>query len=310
MALNRRQFLKTLAGTSAAIASGAHNLAWATAAATPASFEFVFLTDTHIQPELDAAHGCDMCFHRIAGINADFAIMGGDHVFDAMSVDASRAKLVFDLYQRTEQILGMKLHHAIGNHDLFGVNTKSGIAPGDPAYGKKLYQDRIGRNTYYSFDHQGVHFFVLDSVQPTPDRQWEARIDEQQLAWLAGDLKKTPPGTSIIGVTHVPLVTAFSNYIPALIEGRKYNTLPVANASQVVELLEQNHVLAVLQGHTHINEIVQYKGTEYITSGAVCGNWWRGARLGVPEGFTVVTLRQGKIETRYETYGFKSVAPS
>lgn len=309
MALNRRQFLKTIGGTSAAIASGAHNLAWAAVNAPAASFDFVFFTDTHIQPELNAAHGCDMCFHKIAGLSSDFAFMGGDHVFDAMGVDASRAKVLFDLYQRTEQMLEMKLYHTIGNHDLFGVDPKSGIAPKDPAYGKKLYEDRIGRKTYYSFDHKGYHFFVLDSVQPTEDRQWDARIDDAQIAWLAGDLQKTIPGTPIIGVIHVPLVTAFSNYVPPTPAGGKYNTLSVANAAQIVGLLEQHDVLAVLQGHTHINEIVLYKGTQYITSGAVCGNWWHGSRMGVPEGFMIVSLREGKISTRYETYGFKSVDP-
>ena len=73
--------------------------------------------------------------------------------------------------------------------------------------------------------------------------------------------------------------------------------------------IETANVLAVLQGHTHVNEVVAYKNTQYITSGAVCGNWWHGARLGTPEGFTVVSLREGKITTRYETYGFRSVAP-
>lgn len=250
-----------------------------------------------------------MCFHKIAGLSSDFAFMGGDHVFDAMGVDASRAKVLFDLYQRTEQMLEMKLYHTIGNHDLFGVDPKSGIAPKDPAYGKKLYEDRIGRKTHYSFDHKGYHFFVLDSVQPTEDRQWDARIDDAQIAWLAGDLQKTIPGTPIIGVIHVPLVTAFSNYVPPTPAGGKYNTLSVANAAQIVGLLEQHDVLAVLQGHTHINEIVLYKGTQYITSGAVCGNWWHGSRMGVPEGFMIVSLREGKISTRYETYGFKSVDP-
>jgi hypothetical protein len=68
-------------------------------------------------------------------------------------------------------------------------------------------------------------------------------------------------------------------------------------------------VLGVLQGHTHVNETVVWKGVPYITSGAVCGNWWHGTHLGTPEGFTVVTVANGKLSTRYETYGFKTVAP-
>jgi Icc protein len=55
--------------------------------------------------------------------------------------------------------------------------------------------------------------------------------------------------------------------------------------------------------------VVSFHGIQYVTSGAVCGNWWHGTRLGTPEGFTVVSLRNGKLTCRYETYGFKSIDP-
>ena len=85
--------------------------------------------------------------------------------------------------------------------------------------------------------------------------------------------------------------------------------MSVANSDEVIALFEGHNVLAVLQGHTHINERVDWHGVPYITGGAVCGNWWHGTRLGTPEGYTVVSLRGGKLTTRYETYGFHSVAP-
>jgi Icc protein len=306
MIVDRRNFLKTMATAGAVVVLPSYT------AATPApgSFDFVFFTDTHIQPELDAAHGCDLCFKKIAGLRPEFAMMGGDHVFDAFGVNKVRAGMVYDLYERTEQLLGMPLHHAIGNHDVFGVLAKSGVASTDPAYGKKMFQDRMGR-TYYSFDYKGYHFVVLDSVQPTEDRLWEARVDEDQLRWLRDDLKALPHGMPVIAVVHCPLVTAFATYAYTQIVGadRKYNTMTVANAPDVLQIFENANVPAVLQGHTHVNEVVNYKNTQYITSGAVCGNWWRGPRMGTPEGFTVVSLRQGKISWRYETYGFHSVVP-
>ena len=305
--LNRRDFLKAVTATSAAIALSHPSLPQV-ATAGPGSFDFAFFTDTHIQPELDAAHGCEMCFRKIAASNPDFAIMGGDHVYDALGVDGTRANLVFDLYKRTEQTLAMPLYDTIGNHDVFGLLTKSGVTPADPAYAKKMYQDRLG-HTFYSFDHKGYHFVVLDSIQPTPDRLWEARVDDAQLQWLRDDLGKLPALTPVIVVTHCPLVTAFLNYTTIDTAEHKYNTLSVANAPAVLEIFAGANVLAVLQGHTHINEVVNYKNTQYITSGAVCGNWWHGTRMGTPEGFTVVSLRQGKISTRYETYGFHSVDP-
>jgi len=309
MTLDRRNFLRAMAAAGATLAMP--TFVSASAGTTPpGSFDFVFFTDTHIQPELDAAHGCDMCFRKIAALNPEFAIMGGDHVFDAFEVNRVRAGMVYDLYQRTEQQLGMPMHHAIGNHDVFGVFARSGVAPSDPAYGKKMYQDRIGQ-TYYSFDYKGYHFVVLDSIQPTADRMWEARVDEGQLRWLRDDLKALQHGAPVIAVCHCPLVTAFATYAYTQIVGadRKYNTMTVANAADVLEVFESANVLAVLQGHTHVNEVVSYKNTQYITSGAVCGNWWHGPRLGTPEGFTVVSLRQGTITSRYETYGFHSVDP-
>src|ERR1700719_4472143 len=201
MQLDRRKFLKTIA---AAGAAGALPPFRTEPPPSPGSLDLVFFTDTHIQPELDAAHGCDMCFRKIATLNPEFAIMGGDHVFDAFEVNRVRAGMVYDLYKHTEQQLGMPLHHAIGNHDVFGVFAKSGVTPSDPAYGKKMYQDRMGQ-TYYSFDYKGYHFVVLDSIQPTADRQWEARVDEGQLRWLRDDLKALQHGTPVIAVCHCPL---------------------------------------------------------------------------------------------------------
>src|SRR5579859_5898549 len=107
MQLDRRKFLKTLATAGAAAALPPFPARFPVRFPAgfsvgfpvvdhpfPGSFDFIFFTDTHIQPELDAAHGCDMCFRKIAATKSDFAIMGGDHVFDAFGVNATRASAV------------------------------------------------------------------------------------------------------------------------------------------------------------------------------------------------------------------------
>jgi len=129
MILDRRNFLKT-AATAGAAAAFAGTAAFDLLAETkaPGSFDFAFFTDTHIEPELDAAHGCDVCFKKIVTAKPDFAIMGGDHVYDATSVGADRAKTVFDLYEKTSQSLQMPVHHVIGNHDPFG-SSKRAVCP-------------------------------------------------------------------------------------------------------------------------------------------------------------------------------------
>jgi 3',5'-cyclic AMP phosphodiesterase CpdA len=299
----RRDFLALLGAT--CLASAAPRSLFA---ASPEPFTFLFVTDAHLQPELNGVIGTGMAFKKARTFKADFAIQGGDHVFDALGVPKQRALALFDLYDKTEQDLGLKVYHTVGNHDVLGIYPASGIAPTDPQYGKKLFEDRFGKR-FYSFDHKGHHFIVLDSIGITDDHAYEGRIDADQLKWLAADLAALPKSTPIIVTVHIPLVSAFASYVPALMAPPKHPSLTVANANEVLALFEGHNVIGVLQGHTHINENVEYKGINYVTSGAICGNWWKGTRMGTPEGFTVVNVTNGRMTTRYETYGFKSVAP-
>jgi 3',5'-cyclic AMP phosphodiesterase CpdA len=302
---NRREFLALSAATGAA---SALPLKLNAAVKPVEDFTFLFITDCHLQPELNAAGGCHQAFAKARTITSDFVIQGGDHVFDALGVSRDRATSLIDLYTKTEQDLGMKVHHTIGNHDCFGVYPASGASPTDPLYGKKYFEDHLGK-LYYSFDHKGVHFIVLDSIGITADRGYEGRIDAEQLAWLAADLKAIPAATPVIVSVHIPLVTAFDSYTAPPATAPAHHGLSVANAYEVLPLFEGHNVLGVLQGHTHINETVMWHGIPYMTSGAVSGNWWHGTRLGTPEGFTVVEVKGGKLTTRYDTYGFRSVAP-
>ncbi|CAI9119905.1 metallophosphoesterase family protein [Brytella acorum] len=307
--INRRSFLSLTGGIALSGAAGAR-------AAVPdrppmrthEPFTFLFITDTHLQPELNARSGCHAAFVKARGVAADFAIQGGDHVFDALGVNAGRATKLVELYKRTAEDLTLPVHHTIGNHDCFGVYTKSGAEPTDPMYGKKYFEDNFGR-LYYSFDHKGVHVVVLDSIGITPDRLYEGRIDAPQIAWLSQDLAAQPAGTPIIVVTHIPLVTAIEDYAAPPATPPRHHALSVANAYEILPLFDHYNVIGVFQGHTHILERVDWHGVPYITGGAVCGNWWHGTRFGTPEGFMVVDVANGVVTTRYETYGFKSVDP-
>jgi 3',5'-cyclic AMP phosphodiesterase CpdA len=299
--MNRRHFLSLAGAAAAATAIPAF------AAPKPESFDFIFLTDCHLQPELDGVHGTSLAMTKARALKADFAIQGGDHVFDSLGVPKARALALLDQYGKTEQELGLKVHHTIGNHDVCGIYTASGVAPDDPLYGKKLFADRFGP-AFYSFDHRGYHFIVLDSIGLTDDHHYKARFDADQIAWLTADLAKQPAGTPIVVTTHIPLVTALQSYNdpdPKALAA----SYAFTNGPQVIKLFAGHNILGVLQGHTHINERVEWHGVPYITSGAVCGNWWKGTRFGTPEGFTVVSLANGKLITRYETTGFKTIAP-
>lgn len=300
--VTRRGFLGLLGGAAAAAAVPGTTVL---AAPKPESFEFLFLTDTHLEPELGAAQGTDMAFKKARGHKVDFALQGGDHVFDSMRTTKERANSVFDLYDKTEQDLGMKVHHTCGNHDCFGVESQGKISKGDPLYGKKMFEQRFGP-ARYSFDHKGVHFIVLDSVQPHEDQNgYSGHIDDAQMRWLAADLAKLPKDAPVIVTTHIPLVTAFESYTPMPADHKTLRgELSIDNSDKVIEIFDQYNVIGVLQGHTHIYETVTYHGVPYTTGGAVCGNWWKGSRMGTSEGYTVVRVEGGKMSTRYETYGW------
>lgn len=300
--MDRRHLLKAAAVTSLASLGAAPALA----APKPRGerFTFVFLSDTHIRPELEADRACALCFEQISAGDADFVIHGGDHVEDALETDRTRATMLMDLYQRTEQAhLRKPVRHVIGNHDCLGVFPKSGIAPTEPGYGKQFYTDRFGAR-YYAFDHKGVHFVVLDSVGLTPDRNYEGRVDAEQLAWLSADLAAQPRGRRVIVVTHIPLVTAMQCYEPESWLNTPHNWTFVVNGREVLRILKDYNVLAVLQGHSHVYERIELNGIRFISTGAVAGADWRGSFLGTPEGYTEITIDGDTVSSTYATYGF------
>ena len=83
----------------------------------------------------------------------------------------------------------------------------------------------------------------------------------------------------------------------------------VVNNLEVLERFAGRNLLLVLQGHLHVDEMLRWRDTTFITGGAVCGRWWRGEWHGTREGFGVVTLRRDRVEWEYVTYGWHARRP-
>lgn len=266
-------------------------------------FDFVFFTDTHLEPELSAAAGCAKCFNQINEASPEFCISGGDQVFDVCEQSLSRARMLFRLYRQTEAELTCKVYHTVGNHDVIGLNQRSPIEPGDPEYGKKLYEENFGK-LYYSFDHKGWHFVVLDSIGIEYYKIFTSHFDGAQLGWLAADLAAVGPATPVVVVTHVPIVSMLGSLSS---EG---GSGPIAtNAYAVHDVLAKYNVRLVLQGHLHLCERSYYRETEFVTGGAVCGEWWKGQMEdGSHEGYTLCQVRGDRVVTSYVTYPWVAVA--
>lgn len=271
-----------------------------------AGFRFVHMTDIHVQPELKASEGLAMCVKMIASLEPRpaFILSGGDHVMDLLSVTRERADVQFKLLNEAMKPLGIPVHHAIGNHDVYGWSTKSPATVNDPGYGKAMFQERVSeRERSYRFTHGHWHFIVLDTICPS-GRDWIGRVEDSQLQWLKSELDKIGPNNPIVLTVHMPLITAYVQFN----EGTSFpspNKLVTENGKDVLDLFKGHNLKLVLQGHTHVVEEIDYLGTKFLTAGSVCGDWWKGPRLGVhPEGFTVVDVEGDKMKVAYTPYGW------
>ena len=75
-------------------------------------------------------------------------------------------------------------YHVIGNHDTDGDYTKQQVVD----FWKMPH-------AYYSFDHKGYHFIVLDGNDPwasrDPRNKYWSYVGDEQLSWLENDLEKS-----------------------------------------------------------------------------------------------------------------------
>jgi 3',5'-cyclic-AMP phosphodiesterase len=301
--MNRRNFLRGSGLAAACALGGVQSRAQQmvrTVTQPSGGFTFAFFTDVHIEPEMDAPQGTSLAMDVIDASEAEFAICGGDHVYDALKVHKERILEQYELYAEAEKALRMPVWHVLGNHDVAGLET--GMSSHDVIFGKALFEKIFNTPTYYAFTHKGVSFIVLDSIL-VKGRDWYPEIDRNQVAWLERVLAATGGAPTIV-ISHVPLATSMASYGPGS-NSKVYD--PVSNGDVIIPILEKYNVIALLQGHTHIVENVHRHGIQYVTGGAVCGNWWKGLQYGDCEGVTLVTVDNGSVSTKYAPTGFPSI---
>ncbi|MEN8115423.1 MAG: metallophosphoesterase [Bacteroidota bacterium] len=270
-----------------------------------AGFSFVFMTDIHVMPERNATQGFLQAIDTINSLAPDFVLTGGDNIMDALGQTYGRADSLYDLYEQTIKNLDMPIYHTMGNHEVFGLYEKSGIAPNHKEYGKNMFKNRLAKR-YYSFDHKNWHFVVLDGIGFTEDRHYYGHVDAEQIEWLKKDLEKVGNEKPIAVSIHIPLLSVGSQIMLGPTEGMDEGSV-ITNANEVIEVLEQFNTKLVLQGHLHFLEDICYNGIHYITGGAVSSAWWRGTRYNVEEGFVKVDVSGDDFTWKYVDFGWEVV---
>jgi Icc protein len=284
------------------------------------SLRIAHLTDIHLQPERHAAAGLAVCLEHVHSLpdRPDLILNGGDVVMDAVSADWQRTRLLWDLW---DSVVGahctIAMEHCLGNHDLWGCNLKrSGCTGRESLFGKGYALERLRLSRRYrSFDRDGWHFIVLDSNSIDASGHFTARLDEEQMEWLRGDLAATPHHVPILVLSHVPILAGASVFFTGS-EGETERTgnwiVPAQwmhiDARALSRLFaEYSNVRLCLSGHTHLCDRLDYKGTTYLCDGAVSGMWWRGDYWETPPGYAVIDLfEDGSFHHEYTPTGWKA----
>jgi 3',5'-cyclic AMP phosphodiesterase CpdA len=310
--LSRRSVLQGLGVAAAAVAVGGESPAWAqpgpaTAPQVDADFSFVHLTDMHVTARRKGDQGYRACVDSVNAL-ADkpaFALVGGDMAFDGLYTDRAIFERDISLYRDITAKLAMPAHHSIGNHDVLGLSPRRKVPADDPEIGKTMIMKRLGmERSYYSFDHAGWHFAVLDSIFLVDTKDgpgYEARIGEEQLHWLARDLGKAGDRPKVV-MTHI---AAFWNGGQIAADPKALAMNPemvLRDTADLRRVLERHKVSALLQGHSHTIENYRYNGVWYLTSPAVSAAWWGGTWKGAPPSYTLFRCKGDQLAWEYRAF--------
>jgi 3',5'-cyclic AMP phosphodiesterase CpdA len=200
------------------------------AEAAASGFTFLQISDSHIGFDKAAnPHAVDTLKEAIAKVEAlkakpAFMIHTGDitHLSKAEQFDTA------------DQIIGgpgLDVHYVPGEHDV--IDETAG----------KAYLDRYGKNAkgagWYSFDQNGVHFIGLVNVANLKAGGL-GNLGDDQLAWLADDLKPLSSSAPIVVFAHIPLWTVYPQW--------GWGT---EDSAQALDMLKHFGSVTVLNGHIH-----------------------------------------------------------
>ena len=265
---NRREFLKGAGAIAAASALPLSTVELAFADPSK-NFTFAYISDSHIQHIKGSrfVNNWDRGLIRsVAEANLmqpkpDFVVFGGD---------LAQLGTKEELDHGAEMLakLNYKTYCVLGEHDYY-------LDLGD--YWSKLFGDH-----YYSWDHKGVHFVVLNSIitydewtherWPTAEQRMlemagldnpngsPFMVGEMQRAWLAKDLENVSKDTPVVVFSHSP--------IQKLYKGWNFWT---EDAEQIQALLSPFNDATVIYGHVHQ---IQYNQIGNISFHAVMATAW------------------------------------
>jgi 3',5'-cyclic AMP phosphodiesterase CpdA len=169
-----------------------------------------------------------------------------------------------------------------GNHDLLNMKTIGAAKAAEEvaAWKKAVGPDRM------TFEHEGIVFIGLNSLL------WNTGYpaERMQLNWLKAQLAKSK-GKRILVFEHQPLFTK----LPTDPNG-DYYAIDNPARGEILDLLKQYKVEAVLTGHYHRSMEAFFHGTSFLTTPAI--SFSTGPDKGLT-GYAVFTVSDGGFTHRF-----------
>ena len=222
---DRRDFLK-LAGLAGVTFTAGLFPSGHAVAQSGSDFHFVQFSDTHWgysgAANPDAEHTLEKAVATVNGLvrQPDFIVFTGDLTHTTEDPRQRRERM--KRFREIVSALSVKdVRFMPGEHD---ASLDKGEA----------YKEFFGA-PHYTFDHKGVHFIALDNVSDPA-----ARLGDEQLAWLAADLKQRKPDDRIVVLTHRPLFDLKPDW-----------DWTTADGAKAIELLMPYGNVVVFYGHIH-----------------------------------------------------------
>jgi len=223
---SRRDFLRLPGLGGLVFASGLPGCA-GTGGAGSQDFSFVQVSDLHwgyANPKVNPEPAKTLP-RAIAAVNTmeqkpDFVVFTGDltQTTDDPKLRRQRLREVKDMIGG----LDTRVYTFAGEHD-------AALDRGE------AYLEVFGGRLYYTFDHKGVHFIVLDNISdPAPV------LGAKQIEWLKADLAQQRPDAPIVVLTHRPLFALYPQWDWATRDG-----------DQAIAALMPYRNVTVFYGHIH-----------------------------------------------------------
>lgn len=268
--LNRRGLLK--AGGSLVVASALPmSIIKLAFGAEGEDFTFAYISDSHIQQIKGSkfVKNWDRGLERaVAECNLmnpkpDFVVYGGDIAQLAKPAEIDHGLDILSA-------LRYKTYYVMGEHDYY-------LDLGEH------WSKRLG-DQYYSFDHKGVHFVVLNSIL-THDKwtfdTWSSgeermgvmaglddprgspfMVGEAQRAWFQADLDKIDANTPVVVFSHSPLQKLFKNW-----------NFWTDDAEIIQAMLQKFKKATVFYGHVHQIQYNQIGNISFYSAMATAWPW-------------------------------------